>query len=89
MVDPNPDIEKLSLRAKRSNLLFCDQIATNPSGARNDWHLNAFLIPYRDLGEIERRSNGSWGLILFDGFMKAMKIEEITSTCLHLTQTED
>jgi hypothetical protein len=37
---PESRYRKLSLRAERSNLVFKAQIATNPSGSRNDRQVN-------------------------------------------------
>ena len=47
---PESRFRESSLRAERSNLAFENQIATNPSGSRNDRQINAVQRLYQDLG---------------------------------------
>jgi len=47
---PKSRFRKLSLRVKRSNLAFSNEIATHLSGARNDRMAKGFLSLNRNLG---------------------------------------
>ncbi len=50
-ISPESRFRKLSLRVKRSSLAFFREIATHPSGARNDRSVKGFSFLNRDLGQ--------------------------------------